>query len=86
MQKGLHGNTGEPPASTRNMVRRIDHTQTIRANWVNVVIQISVKKRATSKVVSKSRETEDKEKGEGSLSIFILPIERWEISPMKASK
>ena len=33
-----------------------------------------------------SRETEEPEKDEGSLSISIVPFERWEISPMKASK
>ncbi len=40
---------------------------------------------SVSKVVSKSRETEDNEKGEGSLSLFIVPIERWEISSVKAT-
>ncbi|MDA3927484.1 MAG: hypothetical protein PF541_00900 [Prolixibacteraceae bacterium] len=39
-----------------------------------------------SQVVSESRETEETEKDEGSLIISIVPIERWEISPMKASK
>ena len=29
---------------------------------------------------------QDEEKGEGSLSIFIVPIESWKISPMKASE
>ncbi len=37
-------------------------------------------------VVSKSRETEDNEKDEGSLSILIVLFERWEISSMKATK
>ncbi|MBW6501285.1 MAG: hypothetical protein K0B05_07830 [Bacteroidales bacterium] len=37
-------------------------------------------------VVLKTRETEVNEKGEGSLSILIVPIERWEISSMKATK
>lgn len=30
------------------------------------------------------RETEGREKVGGSLSIFIVPVEIWEISPMKA--
>jgi hypothetical protein len=37
-------------------------------------------------MVSESRETEDKEKDEGSLSNFIVPIERREISSMKAAE
>jgi len=36
--------------------------------------------------VSRPRETEGKEKDEGSLSLFIVPIERWEISSVKATK
>jgi hypothetical protein len=36
-------------------------------------------------VVTGPRETEGKVKGEGSLSIYIVPTESWEISPMKAS-
>jgi hypothetical protein len=36
-------------------------------------------------MVSRPRGTEGKEKGEGSLSIPIVPIENWRISPMKAS-
>jgi len=35
-------------------------------------------------MVSNPRGTEGKEKGEGSLSIPIVPIEIWRISPMKA--
>jgi len=37
-------------------------------------------------VVFESRETEETEMGEGSLSISIVPFERWEIDPKKASK
>ena len=33
----------------------------------------------------KSRETEDFEKGEGSLNVLIVLFERWEISSMKAT-
>jgi hypothetical protein len=36
-------------------------------------------------MVTGPRETEGKEKGEGSLSILIVLIERWEISSMKAT-
>ncbi|MCT4586519.1 MAG: hypothetical protein N4A71_01725 [Carboxylicivirga sp.] len=36
-------------------------------------------------VVSKSSESEETEKGKGSLSTSIVPFESWEISPMKAS-
>jgi hypothetical protein len=35
-------------------------------------------------MVSESREIEDKEKDEGSLSIFIVRLERWEIVSAKA--
>ena len=37
-------------------------------------------------VVSKTRETEVNEKGEGSLNKLIVPLERWRISSMKATK
>ena len=37
-------------------------------------------------VVSNPREIKGREKGEGSLSFSIVPIESWEISPMKASE
>jgi len=33
-----------------------------------------------------NRGNEGAEKGEGSLSISIVPFESWEISPMKASE
>ncbi len=36
-------------------------------------------------MVSKTRETEVKERGGSSLNILIVPIERWEISSMKAT-
>jgi hypothetical protein len=45
-----------------------------------------VKNEDALKVVSELRGTEETEKDEGSLIISIVPIERWEISPMKASK
>lgn len=35
-------------------------------------------------VVSVTREIEVKEKGEGSLSISIVPLESWEISPTES--
>lgn len=44
------------------------------------------KKRAISQAVTDPRETEGKVKGEGSLSIPIVPIESWEIRPGKASE
>ena len=37
-------------------------------------------------VVLKTRETEVNEMGEGSLSKLIVPLERWRISSMKATK
>lgn len=39
-----------------------------------------------AKVVSQPREIEGKEKGEGSLSIPIVPFESWEICPRKANE
>jgi len=36
-------------------------------------------------VVSKTREAEVKETGGSSLNILIVPVERWEISSMKAT-
>jgi hypothetical protein len=36
-------------------------------------------------MVTEPRETEGKEKGEGSLSILIVLLERWRISSMKAT-
>jgi hypothetical protein len=37
-------------------------------------------------MVSEPIEIEGKEKGEGSLSILIVPVERWEIASAKAIK
>jgi hypothetical protein len=37
-------------------------------------------------MVPETRETEDREIGGSSLNILIVPIERWEISSMKATK
>ncbi len=46
----------------------------------------SAKKSDVPYVVSDPMEAEGKERGEGSLSIPIVPLESWEISPMKASE
>ena len=52
----------------------------------NIAFIVGEKKRAISQAVTDPRDTEGQVKGEGSLSIPIVPIESWEISPMKASE
>src|SRR6056297_1378386 len=44
------------------------------------------KEKGDSGVVSKTRETEVGEKGEGSLSNFIVPLERWRICSRRATE
>jgi hypothetical protein len=51
----------------------------------NIAFIVGEKKRAISQAVTEPRETEGQVKGEGSLSIPIVPLESWKISPMKAS-
>jgi len=51
-----------------------------------MVSPIASVRKDTIVVVSKTRETEVNEMGEGSLSKLIVPSERWEISSMKATK
>ena len=63
-----------------------DPTQIVQARQVSTSTCNGDKKRGVPQVVSVPRETEGKEMGEGSLSILILPIESWKISPMKASE
>lgn len=50
-----------------------------------IVSMAGAKKKAVSQAVTGPRGTEGKVMDEGSLSIFIVPTESWEISPMKAS-
>lgn len=83
--EGFPGNLGEPNASLRARVERSDPTETDRACLVYASTRKSAKKREHRKV-SKPRKTEGKEKGEGSLSILIVLIERWEIGSMKATE
>jgi hypothetical protein len=47
---------------------------------------VAIRKRRYRKWYPEPRETEGREKTGGSLSIFIIPVESWEISPMKASE
>lgn len=70
---------------TRHGKLRIDRTRTIRAIRVDIATLTGAKKRRY-RVVSEPRETEGKEKGEGSLSILIVPVERWPIRSRKAIK
>lgn len=71
-----------PPPEPREIRNTL--TQIFRVCVVCTATTASVKKKVVSGVVSRPRETVGMEKGEGSLSSFILPIETREISPMKA--
>ena len=46
--------------------------------------EVMIRTSSRRKVVSILRETEGKEKGEGSLSIFIVPLENREIGPTES--
>jgi len=84
---GTHGNTGEPPASTRTKVNmETPYPKFSKSKMVHMLTIIDDKNKSISKVVSVPRETEGNEKGKGSLSASIVPFESWEICPRKASE
>ena len=83
----MHGNTGEPPVSTRIRVNmEIPYQRFSKSVLVYTPTRTGDKNKGVSDVVSVPRETEGKEKDKGSLSISIVPIESWEICPRKASE
>ena len=53
----------------------------VQSSEVNTAILHGTKKSAVSQAVSGTRETEVKEKGEGSLSTFIVPFTYGELNP-----
>ncbi|TAJ09708.1 hypothetical protein DMA11_19910 [Marinilabiliaceae bacterium JC017] len=82
----MHGNTGEPTVSTRNKGNtRASLPQSPVTELGTHILPIRYEK-DVSYVVSEPRETEGKEKDEGSLSMPIVPYESREISPMKADE
>ncbi len=84
---GTYGNLGEPPASTRNFPVTDNRVITSPGSTgKELPPSTALRKEQPRKVVSKSRETEDDEMGEGSHSLFMVPFERWEISSVKATK
>ena len=82
--KGSAGTQESLPSPKEIGFPRIDQTRTIRAVRVDIATLTSAKKRRY-RMVSEPRETEGKEKGEGSLSILIVLTEGWRISSMKAT-
>ncbi len=77
---GKHGNTGEPNVSTRdNAGRGQPQEQQTRLIRELVASDQTIRISDRRTVVFEPRETEGKEKGEGSLSISIVPIESREI-------
>lgn len=74
-QRWMHGNTGEPPASTQITVKRdIPFNKSPIAGGSYRHLQMS-KEKCDIGVVSLTRETEGDEKSEGSLSVLIVLIE-----------
>lgn len=67
---GIHGNTGEPPVSTR--VRNGHPNGMVQELMVFNVTVSYVKEEDIDVVVSEPRETEGKEMDEGSLSYLIV--------------
>ena len=63
---------------------RIHHTQRFLSSKVNTDTLKGAKKSTVSQVEFRPRETEGKEKEEGSLNMLVVPKESREISPMKA--
>jgi len=60
---------------------RIHHTQRILSLKVDTGTLKGTKKSAVSQAVSRPRETEGKEKEEGSLSILVVLMDIWGIIP-----
>jgi len=78
----MHGNTGEPNSSARKMASKGQAIpEHVLSGKVNTDTLSGAKKRTVSQAVSGTRETEVKEKGEGSLSTFIVPVTCGELIP-----
>ena len=81
-RRGLYGNTGEPPASTRDTGFRVTPNERLKTQVISGKYCRRELRKEEGDIVKwypKPSEGEGKEKSEGSLSIFIVPIESREI-------
>ncbi len=67
-RKGMHGNTGEPPASTRKAVTRVNRAKKIRASQVHIVTCGCDKKKAISQWYRSRGKTEAERRAEAVLA------------------
>jgi hypothetical protein len=73
---------GEPTISTRDRVLDKPYQEISRRERY-ILPPIHVLRKGSNGVVSAPRETEGKEKGEGSLSILIVPLKGGKFAPGK---